>query len=91
MKTATGEAWRGMDRGNWTDQPCYYVSVIDGPRHALLAGPFVTHREALDMVDAARRVAVEVDRKSWFYAFGTCRAETGHCDGILNRQLGILQ
>lgn len=60
----------------------YYVSVIDGPRTGdsievkrmgLLAGPFETHQEALDRVDAVRKIAEEVNVWAHFYAFGTCK------------------
>ena len=76
-----------MKRGNWTDNDCYYVSVIDGPQYALLAGPFKTHKEALNMVDTAKKKRQELDRKSVFYAFGTCKVENGHREGILNEYL----
>lgn len=50
----------------------YYTSVIDGDNKALLTGPYDTHQEALDMVDAANAKACELDHKAWFYAYGTC-------------------
>ena len=79
-----------MKRGNWTDNPCYYVSVIDGNKSNVLAGPFKTHGEAKTMVDKARNAAQEYgDPKAWFYAYGTCKTPNGYRDGILNLQLGI--
>lgn len=52
----------------------YYVSVRDGSRTALLAGPFVNdHASALEMVDHARDVAADLNPRAWFYAYGTCR------------------
>ena len=76
--------------GNWRDNPCYYVSVIDGDRFNLLAGAFRTHEQALEMVDAARNAALEYgDPKAWFYAYGTCKMENGYNSGILNKKLGI--
>lgn len=51
----------------------YYVSVIDGARVARLAGPWPTHREALDQVPAVRAKACEIDPRGHWYAFGTCR------------------
>ena len=54
----------------------YYVTVVDGPRWAKLLGPFTdNHQAALDMVDAVREKAIEIDPKAHFYAFGTCRIE----------------
>ena len=78
-----------MKRGNWTDTTCFYVSVVDGPKFALVAGPFRTHPEALSMVDPAIEVGREVDPKSHFYAWGTVKMKNGHRKGILNAQLGI--
>ena len=49
----------------------YYVSCIDGPRWALLLGPFVWHATALAWVPQVRELAYEVDPKSWFFGFGT--------------------
>ena len=72
----------------------YYVSVIDGTRWAKILGPFTNdHQAALDMVDAVRDKAIELDRKAHFYAFGTCRLEGNdtvpiRC-GSLNRFFGL--
>jgi hypothetical protein len=76
-------------RGNWTDEECYYVSVVDGKRYNFLAGPFQTHQEALDRVDGARKIGQEMDPKAWFYGFGTCKAPNGYREGLLNVQMGI--
>lgn len=59
------------------DQPDrrFYVTVVDGPRSGLMAGPFETHQEALDRVDAANRVAQEADARAFWYAYGTCLME----------------
>ena len=63
----------------------YYVSVIDGPRYGLLAGPYSTHKEALAMVDVVREVAQKVNTQAVFYAFGTCKTPVGYVkSGILN-------
>ena len=52
----------------------YYVTVIDGDRYARLLGPFTdNHSGALAMVDAVREKAYELDPKSHWYCFGTCR------------------
>lgn len=78
-----------MKRGNWTDGPCFYVSIIDGDRFNVVAGPFQEHQQALDMVDPARKVGNEVDWKSHFYGWGTVKMATGHTEGKLNSHLGI--
>lgn len=72
---------------NWTDDPCYYVSVVDGERYALLAGPFRTHEEALAHLGCAREHAYSVDPRAWWYAYGTCKCPNGHRAGILNKAL----
>lgn len=51
----------------------YYVTVKDGARVALLAGPWDTHAQALAMVEPVRTKACEVDPRGVFYAFGTGR------------------
>lgn len=91
-KIANGEIINKMFfalRGNWTDEPCYYVTVIDGERSNALAGPFRTHQEALNMVSETTRLACEYDAKGHWYAYGTAKLVNGHRDGLLNSKLGI--
>jgi len=78
-----------VDRGNWTDQESFYVSVIDGPRFNLLAGPFRTHQEALGMVEKTRTEGEKHDPRAHFYGFGTVKMKDGHREGFLNQYLGI--
>lgn len=80
-----------MRRGNWTDKPCYYVSCVDGPRKALLAGPFAHQRQAAACVDRVRAIGEQLDPRAVGYAFGTCKAATGHYEGGLNKQLDFDQ
>lgn len=77
----------GGQKGTMVDERPgnYYVSVIDGNRYGLLLGPFPTHRQALDMVEAVRKKAEEIDPRAVFYAFGTCRVEGYNAPGKLNR------
>ncbi len=51
----------------------YYVSVLNGGRSALLAGPWPRHEQALAQVEAVRAFACEVDPRGHWYAFGTAR------------------
>ena len=72
----------------------YYVSVIDGPRTALLVGPFTNdHQAALDMVEQVRTKAEDLDPRAVFYAFGTARLEGGDKvpirAGSLNKYFGM--
>ena len=67
----------------------YYVSVRDGGRTGLLAGPFAKHAEAILLVDEARRVAEQVNDRAPFYWFGTCRSEKDLGPGKLNERLGV--
>lgn len=84
---AAGIRGDGVKLGNWTDNPCYYVSIVDGPRHALVAGPFQTHEAALRAVEPARKAGYDTDPKSHFYGWGTAKAPNGYPVGKLNRSL----
>ncbi len=69
----------------------FYVSMIDGKRYSLLAGPFATHQEALDRVGDAKRIAIDLVSWAVFYAFGTMSI-TGTKEkpiGKLNAHLGL--
>ena len=69
----------------------YYVSVVDGPRHGRLLGPFLTHQEALDRVDDVRTRVTGIDRKAHFYGFGTCRVPDEIAKpGLLNTLFGMV-
>ena len=72
----------------------HYVTVVDGDKVGLLAGPFLgpdAHRTALALVDTARDLARELDDRAHWYAFGTSRvtSKTRPKDGLLNDRLGI--
>ena len=69
----------------------YYVTALDAKRHAVLASPFRDdHQAALDMVDAAKKIAQEVDPKAVFYSFGTARTDYQYdLPGVLNGRLGL--
>ena len=62
----------------------YYVSAIDGDRHTFLLGPYATHAEALAHVADGRRLALWVDSKAHWYAYGTARATDYSKPGVLN-------
>lgn len=53
----------------------YFVSAVDGKRFWLMAGPYETHRKALDAVADARRISYNNDPRSFFYDWGTCSLE----------------
>lgn len=68
----------------------FYVSMIRDSRYALMAGPFATHDEALQMVDPVRKEASRLDPFCDFDAFGTC-SKPRHPDnkqGWLNVYVG---
>ena len=50
----------------------YYVSMLRDKKYALMAGPFLSHDEALSFVDPVRKEASRLDPRSDFDAFGTC-------------------
>lgn len=77
------------DPSRWRERPCFYVTVKDGPKFGLLAGPFPEHQQAIDTVDRTRVEAEKCDPKAVFYAFGTAKAPDGSKIGILNDRLGI--
>jgi len=66
----------------------YYVSVMDhGQLLGLLRGPFKTHAEAEDAVEAAKRQAIELDSKATFYGFGvTAMARSYKKPGLLDER-----
>lgn len=74
----------------------YYASVFDrrsndgNGRVALLAGPFPTHYQALDILPAAKAEAERVDPRATWYAFGTlCMKDGYNKPGSLNDRLGL--
>ena len=70
----------------------FYVSVKreEDEQYRLLAGPFASHRAALDYEPRARRIAIDLDPKGPWYLYGTCQVHGGFSKpGILNGQLGL--
>lgn len=72
----------------------YFVSIIRSPTQVgLLAGPFATHQEALDLVPAVRDEAVKVDPFTHFDRFGTMAIHDDNYKpdfkGRLNARLGL--
>ena len=71
----------------------YYVTALDGTRIAWLVGPFETHREAIKMVGAVKRLTTDYEPRATFWAFGTAQfylpGEGGHNlpQGTLNHRL----
>jgi hypothetical protein len=73
-----------------SDAKDYYVSMKRDSHYALMAGPFATHEEALQMVEPVRKEASRLDPFCDFDAFGTCsmlRRSTNK-DGWLNVYVG---
>lgn len=54
----------------------FYVTVTDGRRRGLLAGPVFSQAAAERLIPAAARVAMRHDDRAAFYAYGTCRIVT---------------
>jgi hypothetical protein len=72
----------------WTDQPCYSITVVDGSKQRLLAGPFPTRHEALEQVGRVRELVLECgDPDAWFHAYRVVTLKNGHPLGLLHRQL----
>ncbi len=51
----------------------YFVSAADAGKVWLMAGPYLTHKEALSKVDAALKIADKHDGRAWFMSWGTVR------------------
>lgn len=111
MTEPTGEAKRHLNTaennnrnriGSWADEPCFYVTIVDGPKFALLLGPFRTESacreyayiEESDGGNHAKHLAMirkagELDAKSAFYGFGMSKIQDGYRTGILNKHLDV--
>lgn len=90
-----------MKRGNWTDDPCWYCSVIDGDRSALLLGPFNSERacrqwayvNAEDGGDPHKHGAMmsTISRKygafTHFYSYGMVKMANGYREGVMNNHI----
>lgn len=78
MSPVISSAARVLEHGADNPDPRpgpYYVSVTRDRRYALALGPFETHAGALEWVDAVRRLAHELEPRTWFDGFGTCRLD----------------
>lgn len=64
----------------------YYVSAIDGTQVHLIAGPYATHRAALDDVQRACHIASDANGRAWFMSWGTVRIEGCTRVGVLNER-----
>lgn len=67
----------------------FYVSVRDGERAGLLAGPFPTRTVALRWVQPTKEVACARNDRARWYAFGTCSSPAWTGPGRLNGPLGL--
>lgn len=52
----------------------YFVTAIDGGTVYYMAGPYLTHSEALAKLDAAREIACDRDARGCFMAWGTVKS-----------------
>ena len=69
----------------------FYVSVRDGTRYRLLAGPYATLAAAEEQVPAVRDLADALDPRAAFYGFGTCKVNANALPaGRLNDRLTAL-
>lgn len=69
----------------------YYVTAADGGKAWRFLGPFTNdHQAALDMVEAVRTKAEELDPRAFWCAYGTARFELGdNRPGTLNQYFDI--
>ncbi len=68
----------------------YFVSVHgQGQKPRLALGPFKTHKDAINQVEAVRQYMLKADPQGHFYGYGTARQEEGSGNnGLLNNRLG---
>lgn len=91
-----------MKRGNWADGPCFYASVTDAGKLALILGPFKTEKECrqwayydeedggdIHKANDLRDACHKTDPKSVFYAYGMVKMPNGYREGIFNARFGI--
>ena len=84
-------ARRGLMVGQLPDPGFFYVTAVQDKRVAWLVGPLATHAEAIELVDAARQKACEIDVWMDFAAFGTAeRKAAPYPVGKLNEALGVV-
>jgi hypothetical protein len=69
----------------------FYVSIVDGPRFNVLAGPYETHAEALRHVPAVSGWAERVNpRVAAFASFGTVAMEHSFTrPGLANQHMNV--
>lgn len=66
----------------------FYVTIIRDRRVGWLRGPFVTHDEALAVVDETRLEACRLDPRAEFDLFGTSSREGENLGpGVLNGKM----
>lgn len=71
--------------GTCPEPSFYYVTAYDAGKLYYMAGPYATHREALELVDKCLRIANEYDGRAWFMSWGTVRTDTGANVGSINK------
>lgn len=88
-----------LKRGNYTDRECWYASVQDAGKTALVLGPFATehacrrwaYRDPTDggssFHNRLLEVACQRDVKAWFYSWGMVKMANGYREGVLNAAL----
>lgn len=68
----------------------FFVSITDGPKLDLLAGPYKTHARALAEVDRVWRIALDTWSEAAFCSVGTVGINDGRKrTGLLN-QMGLV-
>lgn len=88
--------------GSWIDDPCFYVSVVDGPKFGLLLGPFQKEEECRKWAyyhaedggspenhNKLTEKMYDADPRSHFYSVGMVKMQNGYRNGVLNKSLGL--
>ena len=87
-----------MKRKNFRDKPCFYATVINAGKTALLAGPFENESDCRqwaysDEEDGGNIVkhhllyqeTCRVDCRAHWYSWGMVKMPNGHRDGIISK------
>lgn len=86
--------------GNWTDSPCWYVSVQDAGKTGLVLGPFQTEQACREYAYCEKDggnhakhywLVEQADSftggRAWFYSWGMVKMVNGYRSGVLTEKL----
>lgn len=71
----------------------YFVTASDdgGKRFWLMAGPYLSHRAALDHVNDALNISHKHDPRAWFMSWGTVRMPDEYLEIGKLQRVGLME